>query len=303
MRSFQMARGFGALSVLTLAGVAVLVFHSAALAQQSKPDTDDADQAAPEPEAAAQEKAAPAAADDSAAKPAAPQELPPDYAPPPGYGPRGNRPPPPPPGYGPGYRDDYYGAPPYPPPRYYRPRYYQPRPIRYYPEPMTYRPFFFGVGLGAGGVGLFPEEGYGENVARAGMSYNVHFGFGVLPRWSIVLAGDGAFAYFDGYDISQSVWSIGPQVFLNKKVYLRLGIGVATKSVDLDSSYDYYSYNVSTHSGMGWTAAVGVEFMQSYHVALGLEAAATYGHYQEIDLVSGSRDNGTIGINFMLNLF
>ena len=296
MRSSQIARGFGAFSVLTLAGVSVLVFHSAALAQQVEPGAKETPRAAPE------EKAVPEAPAEGAAKPAAPQELPPEYAPPPGYGADGYRhTPPQPPGYGPGYRGYDYGPPSYPPPRYYRPRYYQPGPARYYPEPTSYRPFFFGVGLGAGGVALFPEND--ETVSRAGMSYNLHFGFGVAPRWSIVLAGDGAFAYFDGYDISQSVWSIGPQVFLNKKVYVRLGIGVATKSVDLDSSYDDYSYNVSTHSGMGWTAALGVEFMQSYHFALGLEAAATYGHYQEIDLVTGSRDDGTIGINFMLNLF
>jgi hypothetical protein len=54
---------------------------------------------------------------------------------------------------------------------------------------------------------------------------------------------------------------------------------------------------------MGWTAALGWEFMQSYHVSLGLEAAATYGHYQTRDDITMSKDQGTIGINFMLNLF
>jgi hypothetical protein len=302
MRSSRMARGFGAFSVLTLTGVAVLVFHSAALAQQAKPDAKDAQKATPE------QKAAPEAPADTAAEPAGPQDLPPEYAPPPGYPPRGyRRPPPQAPGYGPGYYDNYYGSPPYPPPRYYRPRYYQPAPVRYYPEPLGYRPFFFGVGLGVGGVGLFPAEDNGDPASRAGMSYNLQFGFGVAPRWSVVLAGDGAFSYFDGYDIGQSVWSIGPQVFLNKKVYVRLGIGVATKSIDLDASYDYYYddgyYNVATDSGLGWTAAVGAEFMQSYHVSLGLEAAATFGHYQDIDIVTGSRNSGTLGINFMLKLF
>jgi hypothetical protein len=300
MRSSKMTRRFGAFSVLALSGLAVLVFHSAALAQQATPDAKDSQKAT-----AASQKAAAEPADEAAPKPAPqPQDLPPDYGPPPGY-----RPPPPPhgyppPGYGP--YQDYYGPPGYPPPRYYRTRpYYPAAPVRYYPEPIAYRSFFFGVGLGVGGVAIFPSAGGGENASRPGMAYNLHFGFGVSPRWSIVLAGDGAFAYFDGYDVSQSVWSIGPQVFLTRHLYARAGIGVATKAVDDGSSYDYYDYGYSTYSdsGMGWTLALGWEFMQSYHVSLGLEAAATYGHYQNPDVLTYNKNQGTIGINFMLNLF
>jgi hypothetical protein len=295
-----MTRGFGALSLLTVAGAAVLVFHSAALAQQAEPAAKDSAKANPE------------AKDDAAAKPAQPQEdLPPEYAPPPGY--RHAPPPPPrgypPPGYGSSYDYYYgpsYGPPAYPPPRYYRPRPYQPAPGRYYPEPLSYRPFFFGVGLGVGGVGLFPVKGAGDASSRAGMSYNLHFGFGVSPRWSVVLAGDGAYSYFSGYNIDQSVWSIGPQVFITHHLYARAGIGVATKSIDQNQDYyysDYYSYGSYSDSGMGWTAALGWEFMQSYHLSLGLEAAATFGHYQTEDAITMSKDQGTIGINFMLNLF
>jgi hypothetical protein len=278
----------------------VLVFHSAALAQQAEPAAKDSAKANPE------------AKDDAAAKPAQPQEdLPPEYAPPPGY--RHAPPPPPrgypPPGYGSSYDYYYgpsYGPPAYPPPRYYRPRPYQPAPGRYYPEPLSYRPFFFGVGLGVGGVGLFPVKGGGDASSRAGMSYNLHFGFGVSPRWSVVLAGDGAYSYFSGYNIDQSVWSIGPQVFITHHLYARAGIGVATKSIDQNQDYyysDYYSYSSYSDSGMGWTAALGWEFMQSYHVSLGLEAAATFGHYQTEDALTMSKNQGTIGINFMLNLF
>jgi hypothetical protein len=311
MKSSTMTRGFRAFSLITLAGAAVLVFHSAAHAQQTKPDAKKADRAKPEateadkakPEATEADKAKPEVAADPDAK-QAPQaeDLPPEYAPPPGY--RRNAPPPPaygypPHGYGPHY-DYYYGPPPYPPPRYYRPRQYQPAPARYYPEPVAYRTFFFGLGLGIGGVALFPEPGAGDNASNPGMAYNLHFGFGVSPHWSIVLSGDGAYAYFSGYNIDQSVWSIGPQVFLNQHLYVRAGIGVATKSVEDDSSYYYYTYS---DSGMGWTLAIGWEFMQSYHASLGLEASATYGRYKDPDPITNSRDQGTIGINFMLNLF
>jgi hypothetical protein len=338
MRSSTMTRGFRTITLLALAGAAVLVFHTAAYAQQPKPDTkkadkakaaatekakpEDTEKAKPEDtdvfEAKAEEatdkaeateanQAKPEPAAPAETKPAQPEDLPPEYAPPPGY--RRNAPPPPrgypPHGYGPHY-DYYYGPPPYPPPRYYRPRRY-PAQAHYYPEPMTYRPFFFGIGLGIGGVAFFPEEGQGENSSRAGMSYNLHFGFGVSPHWSIVFAGDGAYAYFSdygaSYDVTQSVWTIGPQVFINRHLYARAGIGVARKSVDNDSSWDYYAYNYYSDSGLGGTLAVGWEFMQSYHASLGLEAAATFGRYKDPDPITASRSLSTIGVNFLLKLF
>jgi hypothetical protein len=54
---------------------------------------------------------------------------------------------------------------------------------------------------------------------------------------------------------------------------------------------------------MGWTAALGWEFLQSYHTSLGLELAGTFGRYQNPDVITGSKNQGTIGVNFMLNLF
>ena len=296
MRSPAITGRLRVFSALTVAGASVLVFHSAALAQQPAPAAD-----------AAKGPAEPAA--ESEAKPLPPQDLPPVYAPPPGY--RHPGPPPHPgyeqaPGYGPYYAPDYYGPPGYPPPpRYYRPRYYAPAPVRYYPEPTTFRPFFFGFGLGVGGVGIFPVSGGGSTSTRTGVAYNLHFGFGVSPRWSLVLSGDGAYSYFDGYNIDQSVWSIGPQVFITRHLYARAGIGVATKSVDTNTSYysNYYYDGGFSDSGMGWTAALGFEFLQSYHSSVGLEAAATMGHYQNPDLVTNSKNEGTIGVNFVLNLF
>ena len=124
MRSSAMTRRFRAFSAMTLAGASVLVFHSAAFAQQEEhaapaaTATKDAETAKPEAPAEAGAKQQP-------------QDLPPEYAPPPGYRHGPPQPPPgyPPPGYGP-YYQEYYGPPAYPPtpPRYYRPRYYQPGP-------------------------------------------------------------------------------------------------------------------------------------------------------------------------------
>jgi hypothetical protein len=289
MRSSKMTRTFRAFSLMTLAGASVLVFHSAAFAQQKEPDA---------PEAKDAEAAKPAA--ETGAK-QAPQDLPPEYAPPPGYRHGPPQPPPPPPGYPPQsygpYYQDYYGGYP-PPPRYYRPRYYQPAPgPHYYPEPTTFRPFFFGVGLGIGGVGILPHDtSQYPNASRAGLGYNLRFGFGVSPRWSIVLSADGAQAYFNSVNVSETAWTIGPQVFITRQLYARAGVGAATYSEDTCDAYDCYAGG-SNDSGMAATAAIGFEFMQHYHTALALEAAGTIARFPNKDDVS------TFGLNFVLNLF
>ena len=305
MRSSAMTRRFRAFLTLTLAGAAVLVFHSASFAQQAQAENT----AAPAPKDAEPAKPEPAA--EAGAKQQPPQDLPPEYAPPPGYRHGPPQPPAPPPGYAqPGYPpqgygpyyQDYYGPQGYPPPppRYYRPRpYYSAPGPRYYPEPTTFRTFFFGFGLGVGGVGImFHDTTAHDNMSSAGLGYTLRFGFGVSPRWSIVMAGDGAQAYVNGVSVSQTAWTIGPQVFITRQLYARAGIGAATYSEDAGYC-DAYGYCSDTYndSGMAMTAAMGFEFMQHYHTSLALEAAGTMGHYRNKDNVS------TFGLNFVLNLF
>ena len=286
MRS-SVTRRFGAFSALAVAGAAVTVFHSAAFAQQEGPGK----------ESEKGEKAAATAAPETEGKPQTQQQgLPPEYAPPPGYHRAPPQPPAPPPG--PYYHDYYYGPPPYyppPPPHYYRRVY---APPRFYPEPLSYRPFFFGVGLGVGGLAVLPHDtSQRDNSSRAGLGYSLRFGFGVSPRWSIVLAADGAQAYFDGRSVSATAWTIGPQVFITRQLYARLGVGAGTREEDACDDYGYcYGYGTSD-SGIAGTGALGFEFMQSYHVALALEAVGTIARYPNEDHIS------TFGVNFVLNLF
>jgi hypothetical protein len=298
MKSSAMTGKFGAFLVLTGACASVLVFHSAALAQQAAPAAKPSDGAQASPA-----EAAPEAVTKQSPNP----ELPPEYAPPPGYHQGPPMPPQPPaPGYYGQYDHGYYGPPAYyppPPPRYGRPHYFGPAPVRFYPEPLTYRPFYFGFGLGVAGVGIFPNSsgtssaGSG-NSSRAGIGYNLRLGFGLSPRWSLVLAADGATAYFDSYSVSQTAWTIGPQVFLTPHLYARAGLGAATYSQDLNNNNYSYAYDNSfSDSGMAVVGALGFEFAQSYHTALAIEAAGTAGYYPNKDTVS------TFGVNFVLNLF
>lgn len=316
MRSSAITRRFGAFSASLLAGAAVLVFHTAAFAQQNEPSKDNAakDEAAKDANAAkdaskdSNKEATPPEA--GANQPGAPnQELPPGYAPPPGYR---NVPPhgyPQPPAEGPydqgPYQHDYYYGPPPPPygygypPRYYR-RYAPPAAARYYPEPLAYRPFFFGIGLGVSGVGDYPSQG--TRRTRVGLGYDLHIGFGISPHWALVLAADGGTAYFNHLSISETVFTVGPQVFVTPKLYLRAGIGAASRTYDYSDYYSdgyYYYGNTDSDSGFGAVAAVGVELLQSYHVSLSVEANGTVGYYPDPNKGTMS----TFGINFVMNLF
>ncbi len=360
MRSSAMARRFG---VFSLAGAAVLLFHTAALAQQSVPAKDKTVKApaakesaakdTPAKESTAKEAAVSAPAKESTAKeapakdapakestakeapakdapvkndadaskdakeapaptaspatPQAPQELPPGYGPPPGYrGSSGQGYPQPPaedPYYQGQYQPDYYYAPPpppygyYPPPRYHR-RYAAP-PARYY-EPASYRQFFFGFGLGVSGLSDYAYE-LDSTESRVGIGYNLRLGFGISPRWALVLSADGATAYFQNMNLNETVFTIGPQFWVTPKLYIRGGIGAASRTYEYDSYYsdsygDYYTESW-TDSGMGGVAALGFEFVQSYHVSLAVEASGTIGYYNNKDTL------GTFGINFVMNLF
>jgi hypothetical protein len=330
MRSSAMARRFGAFS---LAGAAVLLFHTAAFAQQSAPAKDKAAREsaakenvvkeAPAKENAVVDDASKGASDKDVGKdakeapvpeagtnqaaPKAAQELPPGYGPPPGYrnAPAHGYPQPPAeePYYpGPYQHDYYYGPPPppygyYPPPRYYRR--YAPPPARYY-EPASYRQFFFGFGLGVGGVSEYSHD-LDSTRSRVGIGYNLRLGFGVSPRWALVLSADGASAYFQNMSLSETVFTVGPQFWVTPKLYVRAGVGAATRTYEYDNYYDdYYGNYYSdswTDSGMGGVAAVGFEFVQSYHVSLAVEANGTVGYYNNKDTLS------TFGINFVMNLF
>lgn len=308
MRSSAMACRFGAFSAAALAGVAVLVFHTAAYAQQTGKKTQKSDAKTTDA------KKTDATKDAKPAAPAQPeaqaqQEMPPGYSPPPGYP---NPPPqgfPQPPAEEPESAPYYYAPPPppypdaYPPPPYYYHRRFAPPPPMHYYEPLTYRPFFFGVGLGVSGLAVFPNQSGVDNAARVGVGYDFRFGFGISPRWSLVLSADGATAYFDNnVSITETIFAVGPQLFVTPKLYVRAGIGAASRTYDYGDYYPstgYFAsyYGTSSDSGFGGTAAIGFEFVQSYHVALALEACATVGYYPNKDTLS------TYGINFVLNLF
>jgi hypothetical protein len=185
------------------AALAVLLFHTAVLAQQ--------------PPAPAPPQPAPA----PPAQPAPAQPAPPayPYGPPPGYGT------PPGPGYGP---PPGYGTPPAaPPPSYY---YYPPPPPR-----GVWRPFTISLGLGFASLSS-PGDPRDNDPS---LGYLARIGFGVTRDWLVFLGLDGASISTENEDVTVTDYLIGAQYFIARRFYVRAGLGLATFSEE--SYLDAYS--------------------------------------------------------------
>lgn len=183
-----------------IAGLTVLLLHTAAHAQQVAPE---------------------------------PQEYPPAYAPPPGYVPPPSYgpapsygaapvyvpppPPPPPYRYAPAYRyapPSYYALPPPPPPR-----------------DILYRPLTLGFGIGFGGL-VFDDAYTGNHTHQGGFAYTGRIGFGLHQGLILLLDTEGAVVSSGSSTISQSANVIGLQIFLTRRLFVKGGFGFGAASQD-----------------------------------------------------------------------
>ncbi len=181
-----------------IAGLTVLLLHTAAQAQQVEP-----------------------------------QEYPPAYAPPPGYVP----PPPPPPAYGPPptYGAAPVYVPPPPPYRYapayrYAPPSYYALPPPPPPRDVLYRPLTLGFGIGFGG--LVFDDGYGGHTHQGGFAYTGRLGFGLRPGLILLLDTEGAVVSSGPSTISQSANVIGLQIFATRRLFVKGGFGFGAANQD-----------------------------------------------------------------------
>jgi len=91
--------------------------------------------------------------------------------------------------------------------------------------------------------------------------------------------------------LQQNVWTFGMQYFMQQRIYLRGGVGFGSVQEDTDAdSWELPSY------GTALTGGLGVELVQSAHVALGLEATGTAAHYPH-------QWWNSAGLNFTLALY
>jgi len=319
--AFRIATGFwGALSVLVL--------HSAAWAQQpAAPGTGQTAPGAgvaPSSQGSAQ-GTGPAAPSSAEAAPAQPGQAPPDGTQP--YGPYQAPPYPQQPSYQGGPGPSYPAPAPYPPPPYptygqgYAPPYGAPPPPPYqpYPYPYGYRRAPYGYGprsyygygapavvpvrslldrpfelrLGFGLSSLHYRDLYGDTQNDGGGNWNFQLGFGLAPRFILLFGIDSVFAgSSSSYTYEQTALTVGAQVFLLQRLYLRGGIGTAARSASDD--FDTYS---DSRWGTAGLVGLGVELIQSYHWAVQVEWDLIATHFSSDDSTWTSNTLG-LGITF-----
>ena len=268
--------------VSALAGLAVLGIHSGAWAQQAEPAPPEVPQY-PQANAPPQNSAPPAP---SAAPPYEAQPVyPPGYGPPPGYAPpQGYAPPT---GYGP------------PPPRYYAPprAYGRPR-YAYYPPPpppppySLERPFMLGGSLGLATLHYHPGDG--TSTSDAAVGYSARLGFGLSPRLLFLIEINGATAsgsdgYYASVAFDQTIYDLGLQVFLTRRLFLRGGAGLGNiRAWDDGGTFD-------ARTGFAMTASVGLELLQGYNWSFELAGQWITGFYSDGNWTSGAVN---LGFNF-----
>lgn len=258
-----------AVIVSGLAGLTVLGVHSGARAQQPE---------GPPPEAPPAQAAPP--------PPAYPNQgqYPPGYGPPPGYAP--------PPAYGAPPPRGYYYPP--PPRRVYQPRYaYYPPPP---PPPPPYnleRPFMLGGSLGLAGLHYHFSDGSTTSDPAAG--YSVRLGFGLAPRLLFLIEASGAVSSVSidgyGYSFDQTIYDLGVQAFLTRKLFVRGGVGLGYIRAWDDEGY----YAGVSKTGFAMTGSVGLELLQGYNWSFELAGQAIAGFYRDENWTSYALN---LGVNF-----
>jgi hypothetical protein len=160
-----------------------------------------------------------------------------------------------------------------------------------------------GIGLGVGSLSFSNSDSSGH---EAGVSYAVHLGFGITPRWMVLLAGDGAWAQFSGAGVygnasyALTTYTAGAQFFIRPWLYSRLGLGLGC------IEWSDYHGDWSDCRGQAATAGVGAEFLQEHSLSLAAELGAIVARFPEAATRTASDQNEVwynIGVNLILNLF
>jgi hypothetical protein len=158
------------------------------------------------------------------------------------------------------------------------------------------------LGLGVSALSLSSAD---IKAHEAGLSYALHLGFGITPRWMLVLAMDGAWAqvsradFYGNSSFAQTTYTVGAQYYILSWLYSRLGLGLGC----LEWSDDYGDTS-SDCRGQAAAAGVGAEFMRFRSTSFAAEAAATVARYPQSPQGSDRNDIWySVGLNLLLNIF
>lgn len=134
--------------------------------------------------------------------------------------------------------------------------------------------FTFGIGAGAGQLYC---SGQGCEGMTAAGALDLHLGFMAIP--SIAIVGDVWGMVHPGEDVmlTQGIASVGPQVWLADKIWLRAGIGVARTAFNYNEDFDFgdevEEEDILDRSDVvpAFAAAAGVDFYEGNDFSLGAQ--------------------------------
>lgn len=154
----------------------------------------------------------------------------------------------------------------------------------------------FGLGLDAGhlqlSVGACPGEC--EGVTEAG-GLNVHLGLMLTPRLAIVGELWGMGHMEDDFFASQALATVGPQIWLGKRLWIKGGVGAARAGFRYDTAIG--GFEDSTDYVFAASAATGFELISTEDFGLDLQLRGGSGFFGTADTRIRNLSLG-VGINW-----
>jgi hypothetical protein len=136
------------------------------------------------------------------------------------------------------------------------------------------------IGIGAGLGHLECTGDMCDGVTEAG-GLDAHIGLVFLPQFALMADVWGMAHYENRLTVSQSMVTVGPQVWLLPRVWLRAGVGVAR------ASYNYDAEIVEFMDSTDWVpaamAAAGVELIGGNDFVMDLQLRAGSGFFNDAD--------------------
>ena len=151
------------------------------------------------------------------------------------------------------------------------------------------------LGGSLGFAGLHYHGFNGETTSDPAAGYSGRLGFGIGPRLLFLIEANGAVASVSsdgyGYSFDQTIYDLGLQAFLTRKLFVRGGIGLGYIRAWDDQGY----YAGVSKAGFGLTGSVGVELLQGYNWSFELAGQAISGFYRDESWTSYALN---LGCNF-----
>jgi hypothetical protein len=135
----------------------------------------------------------------------------------------------------------------------------------------------------------------GTSTSDPALGYSARLGFGIAPRMLFLIEINGAVAsvtdpYGVGVSYDQTIYDLGVQIFLTRRLFLRGGAGLGSIRAWDDAGFSFGK------TGFALTGTVGLELLQGYNWSFELAGQAISGFYKDENWTS-------YGLNLGFNFF